>query len=72
MDPLVRHSACGGNTGGAVCRRPHTKCRPTTVRRAGPERPKDAQTWKWLPVAPGPHLGLRRNISSLLRGSLAR
>ena len=46
---------------------PHTRPRPTMIRRAGPDQPWDAAMREWLQAAPGPQTGWNRDVFSLVR-----
>ena len=45
---------------------PHTRPRPTMIRRAGPDHPWDALAEGWLRAAPEPHVGWSGDVSSLI------
>ena len=46
---------------------PHTRPRPTMIRRAGPDHSWDAATKEWLQAAPGSQTGWTGDVSSLVR-----
>ena len=49
---------------------PHTRPRPTMIRRAGPDHLSDAAAGKWLQAALEPHVGWNGDVSSLIRALL--